>query len=312
MAIAPPEEAPAPPSAKGPWRRRVGYAAGLLICAFLAWALVRGWEGVSDHDWDLRPWPFAAGIVVLAVFYLASGFGYILILERLHRPCPPRLVVLSIWGKSLLGRYVPGSVLMVLGRVVLSHERGVPRRASAAAMAYELVLSVGVAAIAAAVFVVVYGIGGAAVWLVALLPLGLALLHPRIFGPLSAWALRKVHREPLPRLLGTGALLALTAWFALIAALLGLGMWLLVIASAGADVGGPLFIGTAFLMSFAVSVVAVIVPSGIGVREGAFTLALAQKVPEGVAVALAVGSRLVLTLVELAFIAVVAFAARRR
>lgn len=312
MAITAPEEATAPPPVKGPWRRRLGYAAGLLICVFLAWALVRGWQGVRAHDWDLRPWPLAAGLAVLVLFYLASGIGYILILERLHRPCPPRLVVLSIWARSLLGRYVPGSVLMVLGRVVLSHERGVPRRATAAAMAYEYVLSVGVAAVAAAAFVVVYGIGGAAVWLVALLPLGLALLHPRIFGPLSSWALRKAGREPLPRLLGTRELLGLAVWFAFIAVLLGLGMWLLVVASAGGDVGGPFFVGSAFLMSFAVSVVAVIVPSGIGVREGAFTLALAQSVPEGVAVALAVGSRLALTLVELAFIGVVALAARRR
>src|SRR5690606_14280933 len=107
---------------------------------------------------DVRPLPFTAGIVVLVLFYLASGIGYILVLERLHRPCPPRPVVLSIWAKSLLGRYVPGSVLMVLGRVVLSHDRGVPRRATAAAMVYELILSVGVAALAAGAFVVVYGI----------------------------------------------------------------------------------------------------------------------------------------------------------
>lgn len=301
-----------PPQAKGPWRRRLGLAAGLLITGFLFYALARGWDQVRAYDWDLRWMPFVAGTGVLVLFYLASAAGYILILERLHSPCPPRSVVASIWGISLLGRYVPGSVLMVVGRVVLSHERGVPRRTTAAAMVYEWLLSVGVAAAAAVLFVGLYGIGGGGMWLIALLPIGLIALHPRVFGPLSSWALRRVGREPLARLIGPRDLALLAAWFGLVAVLLGLGMWLLVWSAAGSQAGGPLFIGTAFLLSFAVSVVAVIVPSGLGVREGAFALALAQNLPEGVAVAIAVGSRLMLTLVELAFVAGAALVARRR
>lgn len=311
MPSTPPEPPPASPRG-GPWRRRLGLAAGLLICVFLGYALVRGWGEVRAYEWDLRWGPFIAGTAVLVVFYAASAAGYVLILERLHHPCPPRSVVTSIWGRSLLGRYVPGSVLMVLGRVVLSHERGVPKRASAAAMVYEWLLSVGVAAAASVLFVAVYGIGGDAVWYVALLPLGLIALHPRIFGPVSAWALRKAGREPLARTIGPGALLGLVGWFALVAALLGLAMWLLVVSAAGTGAGGPVFVGAAFLLSFAVSAVAVIIPSGLGVREGVFALALAGKVPEGVAVALAVGSRLMLTLVELAFVAVAVLVARRR
>ena len=50
---------------------------------------------------------------------------------------------------------------------------------------------------------------------------------------------------------------------------------------------------SAFLLSFAISVIAFMFPSGLGVREGAFALALAQNVPTGVAVALSVGTRLV-------------------
>ena len=70
--------------------------------------------------------------------------------------------------------------------------------------------------------------------------------------------------------------------------------------------------GLAFLLSFAVSMIAFIFPSGLGVREGVFALALAQNLPGSVAVALSVGVRLVLTLVELAFIGVVYLIARDR
>jgi glycosyltransferase 2 family protein len=209
---------------------------------------------------------------------------------------------------------VPGNVLMVVGRVVLSHEQGVPRKASLAATVYEQALAVGVAAAGAVAFVAFYEEGGgdARLWLLALVPLGLLALHPRIFGPLSSWLLRKANREPLPRLLGVRPLSGLLVWYAGAATLLGLGIWLLVRSAAGAEAGGPAFVGLAFLLSFAVSMVAFVFPSGIGVREGAFALALAQNVPGSVAVALSVGTRLMLTVVELVFIGAVVLAGRRR
>ncbi len=82
--------------------------------------------------------------------------------------------------------------------------------------------------------------------------------------------------------------------------------------AAGPEAGGPGFVGLAFLLSFAVSMVAFIFPSGLGVREGAFALALAQNLPTGVAVAISVGTRLVLTVVELIVIGIIVLVGRDR
>jgi glycosyltransferase 2 family protein len=307
------EPAEPPRSRPGPLRRWGGLVAGLLVLGFLGWALADGWGSVSEYDWDLHPGLLALGLLVLLAFYAASGLGYGAIVDRLHHPAPPQRVTLSIWGRSLLGRYVPGSVVMVLGRVVLSHERGVPRRATLAAMAYEQLLSVGVAAAAGVAFLGIYGDGGdGRTWLLALLPLGLLGLHPRVFGPVSAWLLRRARREPLDRLIATRPLAGLLGWYTATAALLGLGVWLLVRSAAGAEAGGPGFVGLAFLLSFAISMVVVIFPSGLGIREGAFALALAQNLPGSVAVALSVGTRLALTLVELVFVALAVLAGRNR
>jgi hypothetical protein len=308
-----PPEVAAEPAPASPWRRRLGFLAGLLVLVFLGVALVDGWSAVSAYNWELQPGLLAMGCAVLLLFYLASGVGYIAIIDRLHGGGPPGLVMLDIWGRSLLGRYVPGNVLMVVGRVVLSYERGVPRRSTVAAMVYEQVLTVAVGAAGAVAFVAIYSGGGdATLWLLALLPFGLILLLPRFFGPATAYVLRRFGREPLPRLLETRALLALLGWYTLTAVLLGLGIWLLILSAAGSEAGDPAYIGLAFLLSFAVSMVAFIFPSGLGVREGVFALALAQNLPGSVAVALSVGVRLMLTLVELAFIGVVYLIARRR
>jgi uncharacterized membrane protein YbhN (UPF0104 family) len=296
------------------WRRRGGFVAGVLVLAFLAYALADGWSSASDYDWDIEPWLLVLGCLVLLLFYLASGLAYGAILDRLHHPGPPARLTLSIWARSLLGRYVPGNVLMVLGRVVLSQEAGVPRRVSLAATVYEQALSIGVAAIGAVVFLAGYRHGreDARLWLLILVPLCLMLLHPRIFGPLSSKVLRRLGREPLARLLGPRPLAALLACYIGAAILLSVGVWLLVRSAAGPQAGGPAFVGLAFLLSFVISMVAFVFPSGLGVREGAFALALAQNVPSSVAVALSVGVRLVLTLVELAFVAAVVLVERRR
>lgn len=306
-----------PAGAAGPGRRGLrrtaGLAAGVLALAFLGWVLVDGWSAVRARDWD-PDWAMLAGCAaVLAVFYLASGAGYLGVLESLADRRPPRRRMLSIWALSLLGRYVPGSVVMVAGRMELARDRGVPRRVTLTAIVYEQALGVGTAAAAAAAWVLVYGDVGPAwvAWLVVALPLGLLLLHPRVMGPASAWVLRRARREPLARLIPPGRIVLLAGWYLLTAALLAVGIWMFVRGLAGPEAGSVPFVGGAFLFAFAVSMLAVIVPSGLGIRDGAFALALAQNVPGGVAVALSVGSRLALTLVEILVVGATLLAARR-
>jgi hypothetical protein len=75
---------------------------------------------------------------------------------------------------------------------------------------------------------------------------------------------------------------------------------------------GPLaYVGLSFLASFVVSMLAFVFPSGLGVREGAFALALSRYLPGGVAIAASTGIRLVLTAAELLFVAVAVLADRR-
>ena len=104
---------------------------------------------------------------------------------------------MAVWARSLLGRYVPGNVLMVASRLVLGQEAGIPRKVSLAASVYEQALSLGAAAACGLVLLAVYGADGIgpAAWLVAIVPAGLLVLDPRLFGRLSTWALGRAGRE---------------------------------------------------------------------------------------------------------------------
>ncbi len=276
-----PPEVAAEPAPASPWRRRLGFLAGLLVLVFLAIALVNGWSAVSEYDWELQPGLLALGCAVLLVFYLASGVGYIAIIDRLHHGGPSPLVMLDIWARSLLGRYVPGNVLMVVGRVVLSYERGRAaalhrrgdglragadgrrRRGGRGRLRRPLQRRRGRPAVAARP-----AAARAA-----------SCCTPRFFGPATAWVLRGQaraaaapagHADPDGRLVG---------WYTLTAAVLRPGDLAPGAVGGGRRAGDPAFVGLAFLLSFAVSMIAFIFPSGLGVREGVFALALAQNVP---------------------------------
>jgi uncharacterized membrane protein YbhN (UPF0104 family) len=293
-----------PPAGLSGRRRLLGLLAGLLILAFLVLAFATGWDRVRRYDWHVDAAAAVAGVAALIAMYAVNALGYVLILEQLAGRRVDRRRFAAVWARSLLGRYVPGNVLMVASRLVLGQEAGVPRRVSLAASVYEQALNLGAAASGGFVLLAVYGAGevGAAAWLVAIVPLGLVVLHPRLFRPLSAAVLRRAKREPLAALLSVRQLLALFTLYLLSAALLAVGIWLLVRSAVGGDAGSLAYVGLSFLMSFVVSMLAFVFPSGLGVREGAFALALARNLPGGVAIAVSAGSRLALTVAELLFV----------
>jgi len=294
---------PAPRGLSGR-RRLAGLLAGLAILVFLVLGAATGWERVRDYDWHVEWGTAAVGIVALIGMYAANAFGYVLILEQLAGRRVPRRRFATVWARSLLGRYVPGNVLMVASRLVLGQEAGIARRVSLAASVYEQALSLGAAAAGGLVLLAVYGAGqvGPAAWLIAIVPLGVLVLHPRSFGRLSTWVLRRVGREPLAALLSARRLAWLFAYYLGSAALLAAGISLLVRSAVGGDAGSFGYVGLSFLLSFVVSMLAFVFPSGLGVREGAFALALARNLPGGVAIALSAGTRLALTVAELLFV----------
>jgi hypothetical protein len=286
-------------------RRALGLVAGLLILVFLVLGAASGWDSVKDFEWHVEPAAAAAGVVALFGLYLTSALGYVLILEQLAGRRVPRRRFVAVWARSLLGRYVPGNMLMVASRLVLGQEAGISRKVSLAASVYEQALALAVAAAGSLFLFAAYGAGeiGPAAWLVALVPLGLIALHPRWFGAVSSRLLRRIGREPLEVLLTSRQLAALLAWYALSSACLALGIGLLVRSVVGDDAGSLLYVGLSFLTSFVISMLAFVFPSGLGVREATFAVALARNLPGSVAVAIAAGTRLALTLVELVFVA---------
>ena len=291
MSLADPEtpDVAAPPAKKGSRRRWITAIVVVLVVAALGIALARGWGHVSQYDWRLEP----AWLVLGAVLFIARLRLQRARLRRgggmaLAGPSHRR-VALSIWARSLLARYVPGNVMMVVGRAVMAHDEGVPKRATLAATIYEQALALGIATVGAVAFLAAYGNPGEGglLWLLASCRScssactrcrSAGCRHGRCVAAGTAAArgavLRPAGRQALAALRHRGRVPLVSAFGR----------------SCGPppepEIGGVVEIGLAFIFAFVISFLAFIIPSGIGVRDGIFAVALARHLPGEVALAL--------------------------
>ena len=302
--------APADPAATKPSRRRlilriVQIALVAATAYFIVAYLVRSWSSISAYDWSLDLGWLALSGVAFLVFYLAQAVAWWLLLRGCGAPSP-FLPAASVWSKSILVRYVPGNVFMFVGRAWMSHAQGLSVDRVTAAMVYEQALGICSALLAMAVLFPFweYHPGVSALSLIAI-PVLVALMHPRVFGPLAGRVLRLLHRPPLDVTLGFGTVLVLLCYFTATWMVAGAGAWLLARALTGLGVGSLPLVIVANAFAYVVGMAAFIFPSGIGVREAVLTASLAGRLPSGVALAWALLLRVWVIVLELVFVGVV-------
>ena len=290
------------------------YGLATLIFAFLIFFLARQWNQLPDFEWRFAPGWLAVSVVCVTLFYALQSELWRVVLHALgeHIDAVPGR---AIWGKSLIARYVPTNVLMVVGRVVMAEKHGVPKRVTLASVVYELALALGTAVMVGAYFVIQlpdFSDQPARYAVLAVVPAVLVAVHPRVFAPLANFALGKLGREPLPRVLGFGRVLQLCMAYVVCWAAIGMGLYAFAAALHPVDVSDLPYIASSYPVAFCVAVLTFIVPSGIGTRDAALATAMAVVLPGAVATAIAVAFRLLQTLVELLYVGAMIALERRR
>lgn len=287
---------------------------------FLAAALAGGALAVAGHRAELvaalhrLSW-WAVGAALLAGW--AAGFCSMLtwraLLGDLGSPLPVRTA-----GRVLflgqLGKYVPGSVWSVVAQVELAREHHVPRKRSVAVGLTGIGLAVVIGGIMAAVLLP-FGSPGAMRrywWLFLAVPVLLAAMHPAVLSAAFDRLLRLLRREPLGERLSYRGLLRAVGWQTAAWLWYGLHAYALVVGMGG-PAGKSLVLAVgAFVLAYSVGVVLVPVPAGAGVREAAFVLALSPVLATAPALAVALVSRVLLTVCDFTLAGLAVLAARRR
>jgi hypothetical protein len=249
---------------------------------------------------------FSAGWLAVAI----TGFA---VVELLHAELWRRLVValgvrmesrrsFAIWCVSAIARYVPTNMLMPVLRVSMSRSHKVPRSICVASLVYEAALATSAALLVGAYCII--GLpalrGDVWRWGVLLIPLlSMLALHPRGVGLVSDRLLRRLGRDPLPSHLSVEQLLRFVAGY--VASFLLAGACLLAVVLAFHPLSShdvPAVLG-AYAVGFAATLVAFVLPGGLGAREIALAGVLSAVMPTLVATTASVAVRLIQIATEL-------------
>jgi hypothetical protein len=134
-------------------------------------------------------------------------------------------------------------------------------------------------------------------WAIALLPVGLALLHPRVLNPVVNKAFTLARREPLPRPLSLRGVAIATGWTLLMWAAYGVQIWALARGLHAHHAKSLIAVSTgAFAFAWTAGFLFIVSPAGAGVREAILVVALGGVLTgKGQPLALAAVSRLLMT-----------------
>jgi hypothetical protein len=275
-------------SAKPILRKALGIAitAGIFFYMFrpvyLKWNDVKG--PLAKLNWGY----FLLGSAMFAVFLLVirvvswrrilAGLGFKLPLAPAAR----------IWSTSELARYLPGAVWQVAGRVYLIKPYGVSGSICSTSQVLELAVFL-LANICVALACMLklgakndpqlakylYGV-------MAITPILLFLLHPRVFYGLFDRIMKRLGKPPITQRLQKRELLGLGAYAVLGLIWQGFAIWLVVHGPLGLKIDHWWIVTGTYCFAWCCGFLAFWAPGGLGVREFVFVMAMEVALPKAV------------------------------
>ncbi|MEN8149979.1 MAG: hypothetical protein ABFS86_09155 [Planctomycetota bacterium] len=300
--------------------RWLGRLLALVILGYLVFRVAEDREKLADGGLRLAPGWLAAALAVYLGNQLASSAIWAWMIGRFG-PAPRLRDAVGVCGRAWLGRYLPGKLWVVGGKVVLGAKLGIPTRTLAVVSITELALIIlVVTTMGSGCLLAVSAMGVPALPglpLAAALLCGIVAIAPPVFRRLLNLVARVTRRRPLEAdevlsvrsLLGTAArmltlsLVGAFFWYCLLRALLTPEQVTTELVL--------LTIGGGSVASIA-GMIAVFAPAGIGVRDGTQAAFLTLLLPDPVAIAVVLAARLAVVAGDVAYFGLSVAATRRR
>jgi hypothetical protein len=221
---------------------------------------------------------------------------------------------ISTYVYSWLGRYVPGKVVPIAGKIYLARDQNVSREALYLSSILDVIFSILSGFILSVVFLVSAGSGlvqGSLLLFVAIIAgvsiVTLFLADSRPFYHGVNYLLGMMERsriETTPRLsLANRSLIILL--FAVGQMMRGIGFYFFVLSLTPDAQNAPLYVMGIFVLAGALGAASFFVPAGLGVRDGVLAVGLKGCVPFEIATILAVTSRIWETVTDLLLLVII-------
>lgn len=293
----------------------VKWVAAVVAVAFLVWSVAKQWDKIVRDFASLDALTVTVGVLFTIVALVANMLSWRAMMAASGYRV--RLAAASsIFFVGQLGKYIPGGVWSIAAQAELGRAHGLQRTGSAVAALASMLVSMVTAALVGIVAVLLGSSTGFATfwWLIPVIVVGLVCLTPPVLGRLIAIAFRLLRRPPQDTTLTWSGTVMSLVW--------SLVMWIaygvqasVVLRAFGADSPAlfPVAVG-AYAVAWLVGFLVIIAPAGIGPREGILVLLLGSVAGGSAPLALAVISRVFMTIgdVVLAGVGAVLAARHRR
>jgi len=290
---------------ESPWLR-----AGLLavVIGLAVYELASQWPQVHADLAKLAGYDVAGAALCVIAGLFCMMLAWRALLADLGSPLPlPAAIRVMFIGQ--LGKYVPGAVWALAAQVELARDYDVPRRRSATASLVGMATTLVVALVVAGVTLPLTSASAARHywWVLAITPLAVACLYPPVFKFGLDLVLKVVRRPPLEKSVSLGGMARALAWTTLGWLFYGAQAWLLIseFARHGGGRGGgwdvfALSLG-GYALAWSVGFLIIFFPGGIGPREWALIAVLAPVMSSASALVVALASRVVMSVGDLAW-----------
>lgn len=292
-----------------------------VVAYFFGRGLVQNWNAVRDIDVVVNAWSVGA-VLLFALAVVCSGVLWGAMVASLGKVHVGLLESIRVHCASWLLKYVPGQVGSVANKVVWSTERGISRTLVIISFVYEnvfLLLGSIVPSVVILLFADAFSGAGDDLWgrllpaLIAVVPL-LLVMDRRLFR----WGVNLVGRRALKRdvppeyfLSRTGALRYQLA-FLLPRVVNGVGFVMVVVSFLDVPATAYVPLAATYVLAGAVGILAVFVPSGLGVREGIIVVLASRYMPVEQAIVLSLVARLYSTVADAVVAGIYALLRARR
>ena len=290
------------------------FRAGLLAIAlgFACYGLASQWPQVRAALGQLSVYDVIGAVLAVVAALGCMMLAWRALLTDLGSPLPqPAAIRVMFLGQ--LGKYVPGAVWAVAAQVSLAQDYQVPKKRSGAASLISMAITLVVGLIMAGVTLPLASAGALRQywWVLLCIPVLLVGLYPPVTTFGLDLALRALRRPALWTPVSLAGMARAVGWTTLGWVCYGLHAWLLIGAIAGKSLHILLLSAGGYALAWAVGFLLIPFPGGIGPREVALIAVLSPVMPRGSALAVALASRVVLTVGDLAWAGLAVVIGRR-
>jgi hypothetical protein len=275
---------------------RIVVAAAVVVA--VVWGVARNWSEISQDLQRVSIGSLLLSFVPAALGTWLTMLGWRVVLADLGSPLHLAPAG-GVFFVGQLGKYLPGSVWTVLVQADMASHLHVPRRRTGVAGLVTIGLSVltGLLVGLPALPLLLQQSSASSGWFLLAVPLLAVLAWPALLNRIVAVGLRVLRREPLEESLSARAILTTVVLYALAWVLFGVHILVLALAVGGGP-GVTLASLTGYALAGSLGMLTVILPAGIGARDGILALVLASAMPLSAGTAVAIVSRFVVTVVD--------------